>query len=171
MEERADRFWRTEFPAKRHCFKKQKVRFADGTKTTSAHRVLRKANTRLSTSLLSMGEKLDQAPNDIDNRTISTTSPTNTSRARVGEKETNPPTSTTTSTSQWQRDQDSTCDSELGKLVGARTNNHSTTRSIPDTAVYPNYSDPNSSSSGSSMHPRRGACQGYQDPVERQVRQ
>ena len=91
-----------------------------------------------------MGEKLDQAPNDIDNRIISTTSPTSTSRARVGEKETNPPTSTTTSTSQWQRDQDSTCDSELGKLVGARTNNHSTTRSIPDTAVYTNYPYPNS---------------------------
>ena len=107
----------------------------------------------------------------IDNRTISTTSPTNTSRARVGKTETNTPTSTTTSTSQRQRGQDSTCDSELGKLVGARTNNHSTTSSISDTAVYPNYPDPNSSSSGSSMHPRRGDLQDYQDPVERQVRQ
>ena len=101
-EKRADRFWRTNYPAKRHRFKKQKVRFADGTKTTSAHRVLRK---------------------------------TSTPQARVGEKETNSPTSTTTSTSQWQRDQDSTCDSELGKLVGARTNNHSTTSSNSDTAV------------------------------------
>ena len=112
-EKRADRFWRTNYPAKRLRFKKQKVRFADGTKTTSAHRVLRKATT--------------------------TTSPTSTSRARVGEKETNPPTSTTTSTSQRQRDQGSTCDSELGKLVGARTNYHSTTRSIPDTAEYPTH--------------------------------
>ena len=62
--------------------------------------------------------------------------PTPLSRARVGEKKMTSPTSTTTSTSQWQRDQDSTCDSELGKLVGARTNNHSTTSSIPVTAVY-----------------------------------
>ena len=36
-EKRADRFWQTNFPAKRHRFKEQKVRFADGTKTTSAH--------------------------------------------------------------------------------------------------------------------------------------
>ena len=135
-EKRADRFWRTNFPAKRHRFKKQKVRFADGTKTTSAHRVLRKATTRSSTSLHSMGEKLDQAPNDIDNRTISTTSPTSTSRARVGEKKMTSPTSTTTSTSQRQRGQGSTCNLELGKLMGARTNTHSTTSSNSDTAVY-----------------------------------
>ena len=135
-EKRADRFWRTNFPAKRHRFKKQKVRFADGTKTTSAHRVLRKANTRSSTSLLSMGEKLDQAPNDIDNHTISATSSTDTSRARVGGKEMNSPTSNTTSTSQRQRDQDSTCNLELGKLMGARTNTYSTTSSNSDTAVY-----------------------------------
>ena len=139
-EKRADRFWRTNFPAKRHRFKKQKVRFADGTKTTSAHQVLRKA-----------------------------TSPTSTSRARVGEKETNPPTSTTTSTSQRQRDKSSTCDSELGKLVGARTNNHSTTSSNSNTAVYPNYPDPNSSSSGICMHPQYGLREGYQDLIERQV--
>ena len=154
-EKRADRFWRTNFPAKRHRFKKQKVRFADGTKTTSAHRVLRKATT--------------------------TTSPTSTSRARVGEKETNPPTSTTTSTSQRQRDQDSTCDSELGKLVGARTNNHSTTRSIPDTAVYPTHTAvPELSGSGFDFQWKPHACaerdlaksgQGYWDPVELQVRQ
>ena len=154
-EKRADRFWRTNFPAKRHRFKKQKVRFADGTKTTSAHRVLRKAET--------------------------TTSPTDTSRARVGRKEMTSPTSTTTSTSQRQRDQDSTCDSELGKLVGARTNNHSTTRSIPDTAVYPTHTAvPELSGSGFQFQWKlhasaaRGLAksgQGYQDPVERQVRQ
>ena len=94
-EKRADKFWRTEFPAKRHRFKKQKVRFADGTKTTSAHRVL---------------------------WTETITLPADTSRARVGEKGMTSPTSTTMSTSQRQRDQGSTCDLELGKLMGARTN-------------------------------------------------
>ena len=97
-EKRADRFWRTEFPAKRHRFKKQKVCFADGTKTTSAHRVL---------------------------QTETITSPTDTSRARVGGKGMTSPTSTTMSTSQRQRDQGSTCDLELGKLMGARTNTRS----------------------------------------------
>ena len=97
-EKRADKFWRTEFPAKRHRFKKQKVRFADGTKTTSAHRVLQTANL---------------------------TSLTDTSRARVGGKGMTSLTSTTTSTSQRQLDQGSTCDLELGKLMGARTNTRS----------------------------------------------
>ena len=149
-EKRADRFWRTNFPAKRHRFKKQKVRFADGTKTTSAHRVIRKATK--------------------------TTSPTSTSRARVGEKETNPPTSTTTSTSQRQRDQGSTCDSELDKLVGARTNNHSTTSSISDTAVYtkPSTVVPELKSGfqwkqdASAARGLAKSGQGYPDPVERQ---
>ena len=90
-------------------------------------------------------QRIRWARNWIKPLTTSTTALSQQHRRRahhereLAKKETNPPTSTTTSTSQWQRDQDSTCDSELGKLVGARTNNHSTTRSIPDTAVYPNY--------------------------------
>ena len=71
-----------------------------------------------------------------------------------------------TTTATW--DDGSLC-SELGKLVGARTNNHSTTSSISDTAVYPNNPDPNSSSSGICMHPQYGLREGYQDLVERQV--
>ena len=46
------------------------------------------------------------------------------------------PTSNTTSKPQRQRGQDSTDDLELGKLMGARTNTHSTTSSNLDTAVY-----------------------------------
>ena len=48
------------------------------------------------------------------------------------------PTSNTTSKPQRQRGQDSTDDLEPGKLMGARTNTHSTTSSNLDTAVYAN---------------------------------
>ena len=84
------------------------------------------------------------------------------------------PTSTTTSTSQRQRDQDSTSDLELGKFMGARTNHHSTTSSISDTAVY---TKPNTAVPGSGFQWKQNASaardlaksgQGYPDPVERQ---
>ena len=56
----------------------------------------------------------------------------------VSEGEMTSSTSDTTSKPQWQRGQDSTNDLEPNKLMGARTNTHSTTSSNLDTAVYAN---------------------------------
>ena len=110
-----------------------RVQFDTTAKTTSAHRVLKSSST--DASRIGRSETTLPIAEHKQQRSVTWQQLHHVS---VSEGKMTSPTSDTTSKPQRQRGQDSIDDLEPGKLMGARTNTHSTTSSNLDTIVYAN---------------------------------